>query len=191
MGGRRDSMGPARGRRSQRTTTAMARRIGRCIDRRLAPGSCSVEQRIDDVGHVHARREHGPAGPGDYDGDGKADPAAYWPSSATWLRLRSGAATRRKHPQWAFQRSAGAHDYDGDGRIDPAVFRPSSGTWFALLSSTIVSALVIGLGAERGRAAADRSAPATSSDARRLSDVDGDGHADSPSSVRRARSGSR
>jgi len=72
--------------------------------------------------------------PGDYDGDGRTDPAIFRTLDATWwvLQSQSGAGWQRS---WAG--GAQVHgDYDGDGRTDPAVWRPSSGIWYALSSRT-------------------------------------------------------
>ncbi|MET0503213.1 MAG: VCBS repeat-containing protein [Candidatus Binatia bacterium] len=70
--------------------------------------------------------------PGDYDGDGKTDPAVY--RSGTWFILRSfdGGVTAIG---WGGlpQDIPVPADYDGDGRTDIAVYR--DGTWFILLAN--------------------------------------------------------
>jgi hypothetical protein len=75
---------------------------------------------------------------GDFDGDGRDDPATYrrttgewrvWPSASNFVAAAPivwGVATDVPVPA----------DYDGDGRTDLAVYRPSNGRWYVLLSST-------------------------------------------------------
>ena len=75
---------------------------------------------------------------GDFDGDGRADPATYravtgewrlWPSANNFVAaapIRWGISTDIPVPA----------DYDGDRRTDIAVYRPSSGMWYVLLSTT-------------------------------------------------------
>jgi hypothetical protein len=76
--------------------------------------------------------------PGDFDGDGRDDPATYrkttgewrvWPSASNFVAASPvvwGVSTDLPVPA----------DYDGDGRTDVAVYRPSTGRWYVLLSST-------------------------------------------------------
>lgn len=66
--------------------------------------------------------------PGDYDGDGRSEPALFRLSNSTWYVSPTSAQP--------FQLQFGLHgdvpvpsDYDGDGKTDIAVFRPSNGTW--------------------------------------------------------------
>jgi uncharacterized repeat protein (TIGR03803 family) len=76
----------------------------------------------------------------DYDGDGKADVALFYPrpgieypdipnwfiSTAEHSRVAWGVGSDIPQPA----------DYDGDGKADVAVYRPSSGEWRILLSTT-------------------------------------------------------
>lgn len=75
---------------------------------------------------------------GDFDGDGRADPATYrsatgewrlWPSASNFIvtaPIGWGIGTDIPVPA----------DYDGDRRTDIAVYRPSTGVWHVLLSTT-------------------------------------------------------
>ena len=76
--------------------------------------------------------------PGDYDGDGKTDPAVYQPETGQWRVLFSSTdfATRA-----TFTVEGGTAavpvpaDYDGDGICDAAVYESTTGKWLARLSS--------------------------------------------------------
>ena len=101
---------------------------------------------------------------GDFDGDGRLDPAVFRPSNAAWIILRSsvnqisitvfGLSTDIPVPA----------DYDGDGQANIAVFRPSTGYWYTSQNpQTNYGAIQFG-------ANGDLPVPA---------DYDGDGKADS------------
>ena len=82
---------------------------------------------------------------GDYDGDGRTDPAVYQPSTGEWIILQSstdyttsvtiiiGLSTDIPVPA----------DYDGDGITDAAVFQPSTGRWIVQQSSHPSGAVVV------------------------------------------------
>jgi len=67
--------------------------------------------------------------PGDYDGDGMADPTVVRPASATWFTLRSSDDGTTITPFGVAEDKPVIEDYDGDGKDDIAVFRPSVSEW--------------------------------------------------------------
>ena len=75
---------------------------------------------------------------GDFDGDGRGDPATYRPGSGEWRIWWSGLNYAASNPVvWGVSTDIPvAADYDGDGKTDLAVYRPSTGRWRVLLSST-------------------------------------------------------
>lgn len=77
---------------------------------------------------------------GDWDGDGKADPAVYrngsGGNSQFFYRPSSQPGTDFTPVEWGIAGDEPARgDFDGDGRLDAAVFRPSNATWYILQSS--------------------------------------------------------
>jgi hypothetical protein len=111
---------------------------------------------------------------GDWDGDGKADPAVFRSmvganepcggSSVWYYRPSAMAGVDFRYLCWGLNGDRPLNgDFDGDGRQDAAVFRPSDGNWYIRLSSTGQ------LRVEQLGIASDRFVPA---------DYDGDGKTD-------------
>jgi hypothetical protein len=75
---------------------------------------------------------------GDFDGDGRRDPAVFRPATGTWFWLKSSASfAQYDHRGWGLQAQGDTPapgDFDLDGKTDLCVFRPSTGTWFVLES---------------------------------------------------------
>jgi hypothetical protein len=71
----------------------------------------------------------------DFDGDGKADPSIFTPSTGTWSyasSARNGAITTQR---WGMEGDKPvAADFDGDKKTDFAVYR--GGNWFIMNSAT-------------------------------------------------------
>ena len=109
--------------------------------------------------------------PADYDGDHKADPAVYRPSTGQWLIL--GSATGLQTIVFGAPASSGLGDtpvpadYDGDGKADMAIYRKATGEWFIFGTATGFRTLVFGAPSASGLG--DTPVPA---------DYDGDGKTD-------------
>jgi hypothetical protein len=76
--------------------------------------------------------KHGWPVPGDYNGDGEMEPAAWLPKQSLW-RVR-GQFDLENFGQTGDFPVPG--DYDGDGKTDPALYRQSTGEWLISFSST-------------------------------------------------------
>jgi hypothetical protein len=78
--------------------------------------------------------------PGDYDGDGKADPTTWRPDTGDWWILTSSSGyTRHYSVQWGASRFSDVPvlgDFDGDRIADLVVYRPYNGTWWLLKSGS-------------------------------------------------------
>jgi hypothetical protein len=104
---------------------------------------CSVSEAAGPVYLLFPRSNSVPrvagAGPvaGDYDGDGRADPAQFEAASGNWTVWMSGAgyaAITATNFLGMTGDVAMVADYDGDGRADPAVYRPLLEMLFVRLS---------------------------------------------------------
>ena len=73
----------------------------------------------------------------DYDGDGKTDPAKFYPATGTvwWVKSSTGLWDGKWLGSDTFT-YVGASDFDGDGKTDPAKFYPATGTVWWVKSST-------------------------------------------------------
>ncbi len=87
---------------------------------------------------------------GDYDGDGKTDPAIYQESTGDWaVMLSSFNYTLAYGSLGGTGFLAQPGDYDSDGKTDPCVYNASTGEWSVMLSAfdyAIVSATFGGAG---------------------------------------------
>lgn len=89
---------------------------------------------------------------GDFDGDGKADPATYLETNGVWQVMLSGngyAITRFTLGGAGYTPVAG--DFDGDGKADPAVVEESTGDWRVLLSGGGYSSVTVNLDGDPDR----------------------------------------
>jgi hypothetical protein len=75
---------------------------------------------------------------GDFDADGRNDPATYRPATGEWRIWWSGLDYAASDPVvWGAANDVPvAADYDGDLKTDLAVYRPSTGRWHLWLSGT-------------------------------------------------------
>ena len=107
---------------------------------------------------------------GDFDGDGRLDPAVFHPSIAVWIILRSSVNySVNQMTVTAFGLPTDIPvpaDFNGDGMANLAVFRPSNGFWYVARPTGVAAqnfdAVQFGFNG-------DRPVPA---------DYDGDGRAD-------------
>ena len=73
--------------------------------------------------------------PNDYDADGQADIAAFYPSNGYW-RMTSYRSALVWNSTWGWSSTVPAPaDYDGDAETDVAVYHPGTGTWYIQPSS--------------------------------------------------------
>lgn len=98
---------------------------------------------------------------GDFDGDGKMDPAVFRPSNGVWYILQSSNGAIRYENWGSASDKFVPADYDGDAKTDLAVYR--SGVWYIKQSSNS-QAVYISFG--------------TATDAPVPADYDGDGKTD-------------
>jgi len=71
---------------------------------------------------------------GDFDGDGIADPALYYPAAGMWYLWQSRDGFLARPFGWSAAVPAAA-DFDGDGRTDIAVYYPPAGQWYIAQST--------------------------------------------------------
>jgi hypothetical protein len=84
---------------------------------------------------------------GDYDGDGKTDPAIYNKQTGLWQVLTSSDGYQLKGLTFGglgFQPVSG--DFDNDGKTDPTIYNQTTGEWRILLSGSNYSLISGGFG---------------------------------------------
>jgi lysophospholipase L1-like esterase len=74
------------------------------------------------------------AAPADFDGDGKAEPALYRVSTATWYVLNPDGSTSAQQMGQPYVSLPVVGDYDGDGKADQVIFNLATATWTGHLS---------------------------------------------------------
>jgi len=73
----------------------------------------------------------------DFDGDGRSDPAIYYPVSGTWAIFQTTTYTVRTE-QWGFGECLPTPgDFDGDAKADLVVFDPTTANWYGRLSGGV------------------------------------------------------
>ncbi|MBM3769922.1 MAG: VCBS repeat-containing protein [Acidimicrobiia bacterium] len=124
--------------RSPLTTTATGLLTSPCSDRGTARGTCD-SRRLGlprgSSGATNTTNSFLKLVPGDYNGDGRSEIAAFRPWNDTWyVRSLAGWSTGF---QWGNADDIPVPgDYDGDKVIDYAVYRPSANTWYIKRSRT-------------------------------------------------------
>ncbi|MDD2238030.1 MAG: VCBS repeat-containing protein [Kiritimatiellae bacterium] len=74
------------------------------------------------------------AAPADYDGDGKGDPALYYPEQGAWF-IWSSLTGEQSVRYWGWNEALPMPaDFDGDGKADLCVYYPDAGGWYVLQS---------------------------------------------------------
>ena len=68
--------------------------------------------------------------PADYDGDGKGDPALYYPEQGAWY-IWSSLTGAQSIQYWGWNEAVPKPaDFDGDGKADLCVYYPPAGGWY-------------------------------------------------------------
>ena len=78
---------------------------------------------------------------GDYDGDGRADLAVYYPATGSWYIRTLSGTTIAWGVQWGSKGMRPvAGDYNGDGIADLALYEPASARWYIrTISGTVLA----------------------------------------------------